>query len=60
MGHTEVRVHNGGGYGLRGSAERLALLSGHMEAGPTPEGWRVTATAPLPAPAVDRNTPGAR
>jgi signal transduction histidine kinase len=42
---------SGGGYGLRGIAERLALLGGHMEAGPTSEGWRVTATAPLHAPA---------
>ena len=42
---------SGGGYGLRGIAERLALLGGHMEAGPTPEGWRVTATTPLHEPA---------
>jgi signal transduction histidine kinase len=49
---------SGGGYGLRGIGERLALLGGHVEAGPTPDGWRVTATVPLalhggsaPAPA---------
>jgi signal transduction histidine kinase len=39
----------GGGFGLRGIAERLALLGGSVEAGPTADGWRVTATAPVPA-----------
>ena len=37
---------SGGGYGLQGIAERLALLGGHMEAGPTPAGWQVAATIP--------------
>jgi signal transduction histidine kinase len=40
---------SGGGFGLRGIAERLALLGGRVEAGPTEDGWRVTATAPAPA-----------
>ena len=48
---------SGGGYGLQGIAERLALLGGHMEAGPTPEGWRVTATVPIAASAVARENP---
>jgi two-component system sensor histidine kinase DesK len=39
---------SGGGFGLRGIAERLALLGGRVEAGPTEDGWRVTATAPAP------------
>jgi signal transduction histidine kinase len=47
---TSTLHTSGGGYGLRGMEERLALLDGHLEAGPTPEGWRVTATVPLPAP----------
>jgi signal transduction histidine kinase len=47
---TSTLHTSGGGYGLRGREERLALLDGHLEAGPTPEGWRVTATVPLPAP----------
>jgi signal transduction histidine kinase len=38
---------SGGGYGLRGIAERVALLGGHVEAGPTAEGWRVEAVVPL-------------
>lgn len=42
----------GGGYGLRGIAERLALLDGTVEAGPTPDGWRVRATVPLPVERV--------
>ena len=38
---------SGGGYGLPGIAERVALLGGHVEAGPTAEGWRVEAVVPL-------------
>ena len=38
---------SGAGYGLRGIAERVALLGGHVEAGPTTEGWRVEAVVPL-------------
>jgi signal transduction histidine kinase len=51
----------GGGFGLRGIAERLALLGGEVEAGPSEQGWRVTATAPVPTrpaplpPAADPN-----
>ncbi len=37
----------GGGFGLRGIAERLELLGGTVDSGPTPGGWRVTATVPL-------------
>ena len=38
---------SGGGYGLRGIAERLELLGGEVESGPTASGWRVTASVPL-------------
>jgi two-component system, NarL family, sensor histidine kinase DesK len=56
---TSSTLHtSGGGYGLRGMEERLALLGGHLEAGPTPEGWRVTATVPLPASTDATNYPG--
>ena len=41
-------AHSGGGYGLRGITERLGLLGGHVEAGPTPDGWRVAAVVPVP------------
>ena len=45
---------SGGGYGLRGIAERVALLGGHVEAGPTAEGWRVEAVVPLEPVAGER------
>ncbi len=46
----------GAGYGLLGIAERLDLLGGTLEAGPSPGGWRVAATIPVagaPGPAHD-------
>src|SRR4051812_38853563 len=36
-----------GGYGLAGLAERAALAGGHLDAGPTTDGWRVTLTMPV-------------
>ncbi len=48
--------HTGNGFGLEGIAERLALLGGRLEAGPTAGGWRVAATSPLLA-AADPGTP---
>lgn len=36
----------GGGYGLPGITERLALLDGRVEAGPSAGGWRVAAEVP--------------
>jgi signal transduction histidine kinase len=39
---------SGGGFGLQGIAERVALLGGEVEAGPVGAGWRVTATVPAP------------
>ncbi len=38
---------SGAGYGLRGIAERLELLGGEVESGPTASGWRVTASVPV-------------
>ena len=36
------------GFGLIGMAERVALLGGHMDAGPVrPKGWRIAASIPL-------------
>jgi signal transduction histidine kinase len=37
---------SGGGYGLPGIAERLTLLGGRVEAGPSAHGWRVAAEVP--------------
>ncbi|MGH9076198.1 MAG: sensor histidine kinase [Acidimicrobiales bacterium] len=37
---------SGGGYGIAGMKERLLLLGGRVEAGPSPRGWRVEAEVP--------------
>ena len=37
---------SGGGYGLQGIKERILLLGGHVEAGPTDRGWKVLAEVP--------------
>lgn len=34
------------GYGLRGMAERVALLDGRLESGPGEDGWRIHLTVP--------------
>ncbi len=55
-GHgSDFLATTGGGYGLRGIAERVALLGGHVEAGPTAEGWRVEAVVPL-EPVIEEQT----
>jgi signal transduction histidine kinase len=47
------RSQPGGGHGLIGLRERLAIYSGEFDAGPRPGGgWRVRATIPL-EPAAD-------
>ncbi len=45
--HAFFLAQSGAGYGLRGIAERLALLGGHVEVGPTSGCWRVSAIVPL-------------
>jgi signal transduction histidine kinase len=37
---------DGGGYGLQGMRERVLLLGGELEAGPTAHGWLVRAKLP--------------
>jgi signal transduction histidine kinase len=41
-------VGSGGGHGLVGMRERVALFDGELTAAPTPDGFRVSATLPLP------------
>ncbi|MFJ8213158.1 sensor histidine kinase [Streptomyces sp. NPDC096033] len=45
--HDGGRPRTGGGRGLRGAAERAALLGGRVEAGPHGETWRLRAVLPL-------------
>ncbi len=40
----------GGGHGLRGIFDRVALISGHVDAGPTKQGWLVTGWVPREQP----------
>jgi signal transduction histidine kinase len=47
-GASSALGRTGGGFGLRGIAERVALLGGEVEAGAVPGGWRVSATVPVP------------
>jgi len=42
-------ARSGGGYGLRGIAERLAEVGGTVQAGPSHAGWQVVAEVPRPA-----------
>ncbi|MFD7865563.1 sensor histidine kinase [Streptomyces sp. NPDC059783] len=51
-GARPAAVRPGGGRGLRGIAERAALLGGSASAGEHDGGWRLTALLPLRTPAV--------
>ncbi|PGH44724.1 two-component sensor histidine kinase [Micromonospora sp. WMMA1996] len=55
-GAASAVVPAGGGHGIVGMRERVEVLGGRLEAGPTGEGWRVRTVLPPTAP--DR-TPGA-
>ena len=41
----------GGGHGITGMRERVVVLGGQLEAGPTGEGWRVRTVLPAVAEA---------
>lgn len=43
----ERRGADGGGHGLVGMRERVEAVRGRLQAGPSPEGWRVAAALPL-------------
>ena len=43
---VEMPGNLGGGNGLAGLRDRLESAGGHLEAGPTPHGWRVSLTVP--------------
>jgi signal transduction histidine kinase len=44
-------VPPGGGHGVTGMTERVEVLGGHLEAGPTGTGWRVRTVLPNTRPA---------
>jgi signal transduction histidine kinase len=46
-GRGNSSPHPGGGHGILGMRERAALFGGAVTAGPTAEGFRVTATLPI-------------
>ncbi len=46
-----------GHFGLMGMRERARALGGRLEAGPTPDGWRVAARLPVATSAVQPRTP---
>ncbi|MEU8285010.1 histidine kinase [Micromonospora sp. NPDC048905] len=59
-GGTPVGAPTGGGHGITGMRERVEVLGGRLEAGPTPTGWRVRTVLPSsgvqpPAPTVPRD-----
>ncbi|EST22344.1 sensor histidine kinase [Streptomyces roseochromogenus] len=59
-GHLEITVENvlgtarvprpGGGHGLRGVADRVRLLGGTAQAGPSGDAWRLSVRLPLTTP----------
>ncbi|MGQ5261094.1 sensor histidine kinase [Micromonospora sp. ZYX-F-536] len=61
-GAVSAAVPSGGGHGITGMRERVDVLGGRLEAGPTSTGWRVRTVLPaVPAPAAsvprDREAP---
>ncbi|MEU7590485.1 histidine kinase [Micromonospora sp. NPDC049230] len=48
-GGAPAGVPTGGGHGITGMRERVEVLGGRLEAGPTPTGWRVRTVLPAPA-----------
>ncbi|MFD2762790.1 sensor histidine kinase [Micromonospora eburnea] len=53
-GWVSAAVPSGGGHGITGMRERVEVLGGQLDAGPTGAGWRVSSVLPsaLPPPAA--------
>ena len=57
-GRVPTAVPPGGGHGITGMRERVEVLGGRLEVGPTGTGWRVRTVLPAaPAPALARAEP---
>ncbi|MEU7750491.1 histidine kinase [Micromonospora sp. NPDC049171] len=56
-GGVPVGAPTGGGHGITGMRERVEVLGGRLEAGPTPTGWRVRTVLPAPAEPPARPVP---
>ncbi|MFJ8579643.1 sensor histidine kinase [Micromonospora sp. NPDC093277] len=66
-GWVPTAMPSGGGHGLTGMRERVEVLGGRLDAGPTGAGWRVStvlpstlpppASAPTPAPVAPAGPP---
>jgi signal transduction histidine kinase len=52
-GLVPAAVPSGGGHGITGMRERVELLGGQLEAGPTGAGWRVRTVLPAAVSAPD-------
>jgi signal transduction histidine kinase len=51
-GWVLAAVPSGGGHGITGMRERVEVLDGQLEAGPTSTGWRVRTALPAAVPAA--------
>lgn len=58
-GAAPAGVPSGGGHGIVGMRERVEVLGGRLEAGPTGSGWRVRTVLPAAGPAPDTPRPRA-
>ncbi|WP_433124624.1 sensor histidine kinase [Micromonospora sp. CA-240977] len=56
-GGVPAGMPTGGGHGITGMRERVEVLGGRLEAGPTPTGWRVRTVLPASAAEPGRPVP---
>ncbi|MEU8424110.1 histidine kinase [Micromonospora sp. NPDC048835] len=59
-GGVPAGIPAGGGHGITGMRERVEVLGGRLDAGPTDTGWRVRTVLPAVAPAPTRAVPRER
>ncbi|MFC4019266.1 sensor histidine kinase [Micromonospora sp. GCM10011542] len=59
-GQVPAAMPPGGGHGITGMRERVEVLGGHLEAGPTDTGWRVRTVLPASPPTASPAAPAVR